>query len=181
MKPEVSRNWDLGLDYDRTYREILARLEEYRGKRTATGRRSLAYTAVLLIQLRNGSRVSEAAEAALKWAETRLREVEVRVRKQRRHPETRLMIIPKQLSEQDRLDVLTQRHWLEGDLSRIEHFARRVFGWNTHSLRYAKISQLGTLGYPAQVIARITHHKRMEFILRYTSQKTADDILKKIE
>jgi len=77
MKPEVSRNWDLGLDYDRTYREILARLEEYRGKRTATGRRSLAYTAVLLIQLRNGSRVSEAAEAALKWAETRLREVEV--------------------------------------------------------------------------------------------------------
>ncbi len=180
-KAEGRKSWDMGLDYDRTYHQILGGLEELRGRRTITARRKLAYCCVLLTQLRNGSRVSEAVDAVLEWCSTRKREVEVTVRKQRNSAEKRNMVIPKQLMEQDRLDVLALKDWLPQDPSRIEHFARRSFGWNTHSLRYAKVSQLGSLGYPAQVIARVTHHRKLDFILRYTQQKLADQVLRKVD
>lgn len=180
-KAETRKGWDLGLDYDRTYRQILGKIEELRGKRTVTARRKLAYSIVLLTQLRNGSRVSEAVDAVAEWVSSKKREVEVTVRKQRKNPEKRIMVVPKQLSEQDRLDVSGLRDWLLRDRTRIEHFARREFGWNTHSLRYAKVSQLSALGYPPQVIARITHHKKLDYIMRYTSQKLADEALRKVE
>jgi hypothetical protein len=83
-KAEGRKSWDMGLDYDRTYRQILGRLEELRGRRTITARRKLAYACVLLTQLRIGSRVSEAVDAVVEWCSTRRREVDVTVRKQRK-------------------------------------------------------------------------------------------------
>lgn len=91
------------------------------------------------------------------------------------------MVIPRQLSEQDRLDVSAFKEWNLQTPTRIEHFARRTFGWNTHSLMYSKISQLGSLGYPTQVIARVTHRKKIDFILKYTQQKLADELPRRVE
>jgi hypothetical protein len=62
----MSRSWDLGLDYRQVYRMILAKVKEHISRRAFA---SYCYACVLLIQLRNGSRVSEAVNAAIKLAD----------------------------------------------------------------------------------------------------------------
>ncbi len=141
-------------------------------------RRSLAYCAVLLTQLRNGSRVSEAVDAVAAWATTRRREVEVPVRKHR-SPETRIMVIPEELTEEDRLDCAS----LLGDIkpSTVKMYAKRNLGINTHSLRYARITHLAKKGVSPSLIAKITHHRRLDYVLRYTEQKAADELNREID
>jgi hypothetical protein len=53
----MSKSWDLGLDYKQVYKMILAKVKEHISRRAFA---SYCYACVLLIQLRNGSRVSEA-------------------------------------------------------------------------------------------------------------------------
>jgi sugar/nucleoside kinase (ribokinase family) len=61
---------------------------------------SYCYAYVLLIQLRNAPRASEAVEAAIKFADQSSNEVYVRVRK-RRNGYKRLMVLPEELKAQD--------------------------------------------------------------------------------
>ena len=84
----MPRAWDLGLDYDMAYRRLLAHI---RG-----GRGNPCYDAILLIQLRNGSRVSEAVRAFKEFVRRRSVEAVVRVSK-RRDGATRLMVLPREL------------------------------------------------------------------------------------
>jgi len=58
----VRRGWDSGLDFEEAYRRILGHM---------LGSRS-PYDVVLLIQLRNGSRVGEAVEAVRQFCAARL-------------------------------------------------------------------------------------------------------------
>ena len=67
----MSKSWDLGLDYKQVYRMILAKVKEHISKRAFA---SYCYACVLLIQLRNGSRVSEAVNAAIKLADQKSNE-----------------------------------------------------------------------------------------------------------
>ena len=48
--------WDRGLDYRRVYKELLRELREHLSRRAFT---SFCYAIILLIQLRNGSKISE--------------------------------------------------------------------------------------------------------------------------
>jgi len=64
---------DSGLDYAGAYQRTLSHL-------TKTNE---PYDVVLLVQLRNGSRVGEAVEATLRFSETREGEVLMRVEKHR--------------------------------------------------------------------------------------------------
>ncbi|MFP3321024.1 MAG: hypothetical protein RXO24_10685, partial [Acidilobus sp.] len=61
----VKRGWDSGLDYNETYQKILSHLN----------RSKKPQDVVLLIQLRNGSRVGEAVEALRQFCETGKSEV----------------------------------------------------------------------------------------------------------
>ena len=171
-------SWDRGLDYERTKKLLVERIKELRGKRGVRARRAIAYSAVLLIQLRNGSRVSEAADALREWVTTKKREVEVAVRKHRT-PETRKMVIPEELKEEDRLDASSVLEAVKP--STVKVYARRSFGFNTHSLRYARITHLAKKGVSPSLIAKITHHRRLDYVLRYTEQKAADEINREVE
>ena len=93
----MPRSWDLGLDYKRTYRLLLTKIRTHYKRRAL---RHYTYAIILLIQLRNGSRISEAIEGLRKFIESGKRKVEVRVRKHKK-PEYRLMILPKELSLKD--------------------------------------------------------------------------------
>jgi len=169
--------WDLGLDYARAYRVLLARIREHRG-RAAWSR--YCYAIVLLVQLRNGSRVSEAVDAVVEMARAGKREVRVRVRK-RRDGAVRVMVLPRELRPRD---LAPCRDALSGDpervVERVKAYAKRVLGWNTHSLRYAFITHLLRRGVSPSIIAKITGHATLDYILRYTQRKTAEEVLRSL-
>ena len=76
--------WDRGLDFEVESRRLIKIIKDRKGGvRNATRR---AYATVLFIQLRNGLRIREAVEAAVKWARTRERKFLV-VAGKSRHPE----------------------------------------------------------------------------------------------
>jgi len=180
----MPRHWDEGLDYEKTYKRLVNHLRALREDATEKGLVRRFYTMVLLTQLRNGSRVGEAIDMVCHAMRTGERDARVRVEK-RSDGETRRMILPDEIT---RLDLLQTRAVCEERLARgkrwlvslISTYARRRLGFNTHSLRYAFITHLSRHGYSPQVIAKITGHKRLDFILSYTQEKLADKILENL-
>ncbi|MEM4068084.1 MAG: hypothetical protein QXV17_14625 [Candidatus Micrarchaeaceae archaeon] len=166
-------NWDKGVDYVAVY-NILRRNLYSRKKR------EICYSAILLIQLRNGSRISEAVEGFKQYLLTRKNEIYVRVRKKKRE-DYRLMIIPEELLSVD-LSIC-------GDLlniddrklrDRVRKYISNKYKINTHSLRYAFITYLLKNNINVSIIAKITHHSNLNYILHYTQQKWSEEVLKNI-
>ncbi len=158
------------MDYNVVRRDLVGRLRDARPV-------ARAYISILLIQLSNGLRISEAVEAAFKWAETGRRKLRVRVRK-RRDPYERLVVVPRELGRGERLAVAGLRvHGLDTVVSRIKSWTRKALGFNTHALRYAFISQLAERGVSAQLIAKLTGHKKLDYILSYTQKRAAEELL----
>jgi integrase len=173
--------WDRGVEYE-VLESLLRRLLE-----TAKKDRDYLYAAILYTQLKNASRVSEAVEAILEFARTGAREVYVRVRK-RRDGYRRLMVIPP-LVERRRVA------WAAGeDVERLKH---RVEVWcpehlrvkregrevrvNTHSIRYAAITHLAArLKIAPQLVAKVTGHKKLDYILHYTQLVQAEELLREV-
>ena len=185
-------SWDLGLDYQQTYNMLLKELKKARNQ---NGTRSLArraYLAVLLTKLRNGSRLREAVDAVIEFYKQKKKVVEVRVQKKKKE-EYRKMVMPKELKPGDikiaaeKLIALIEKYENKEDLTdeekknrvtaTISAWAKKYLKIKTHCLRYAYITQLVKKGYNPAVIAKITHHSKLERILDYTQQKIADEIL----
>jgi site-specific recombinase XerD len=107
-------------------------------------------------------------------------ELQVPVSKKRRKQEERLMIIPRELQSIvspcfDLKDVDEKVL-----VNRVKSYCVRTYNFNTHSLRYAFITHLLRLGVSPSIIAKITKHSRLDFILAYTQERAAEEILKKI-
>jgi len=165
--------FDRGIDFESTYRKIVRLINQAEDKKRC-------YLAVALIQLRNGLRAIEAVRAFKHYIISKQVEFEIAVVKKKR-PETRLVVIPVELVSVDLdgcrelLDVedkrLTDRykHWLLYNLK-----------INSHSLRYAFITYLLKHGVSPSIIAKITRHSKLDFILRYTQQKAAEDVLRSL-
>ena len=163
--------WDKGLDFEATYSRILRHMK--RAKPPAK-----CYDGILLIQLRNGSRISEAVRAFKAFLNTKSVEVEVQVSKVSKRREARLMVIPRELlsiasSCRDLKDV--EEKVL---VNRVKNYCVDTYGFNTHSLRYAFITFLLRQGVSPAIIAKITRHSRLDFILTYTQEKAAEEILR---
>ena len=131
--------WDCGLDYVKTYKRIL---NHY--KKEAKNDIQKGYDIILLTQLRNGSRISEAIEFLTKISKSprdfKIQD-EVRVRKCRKY-KTRIMVLPEEFHK-EKLQIL-RLHYVFANASndKLSHYARKTFGFNTHSLRYAFVSYL---------------------------------------
>ena len=169
----MPRSWDKGVDFEVAYRRILRHMHGVRFP-------SKCYDAILLIQLRNGLRISEAVRTFLQFLKTKSVEVEVQLSKKRR-PETRLAVIPKELHD---VNLSECRELLEVDeklLSRrLRRYCIETFGFNTHSLRYAFITYLLRQGVNPSIVAKITKHGKLDFILRYTQERVAEEILREM-
>jgi integrase len=172
----MSRSWDLGLDYRQVYRMILAKVKEHISRRAFA---SYCYACVLLIQLRNGSRVSEAVDAAIKFADQKSSEVYVKVRK-RRDGYERLMVLPEELKIQD-ISICREILSRGNAALRVKVYAKKVLGINTHSLRYARITHMLRNNISPSIVAKITGHKKLDYILTYTQIKTAEEALRNIK
>ncbi len=133
-----------------------------------------------MIQLRNGSRISEAIEAFKRFMITRKNEIYVKVRKKRRDDQ-RLMIIPEELQL---VNVVECSDLINIDDKRLRDRVRKFlysrYRINTHSLRYAFITYLLKNNVNVSIIAKITHHSNLNYVLHYTQQRLADEVLRSI-
>jgi len=168
--------WDKRVDFIKMknrFERDLKKLEKE--KLTYRRLKEMCYISILLIQLVNGSRISEAIEGLKKAIEENKNEVYVRVRKQKNN--VRLIVIPKIVMKKLKFIRLIVP-FITRD--KVRSFCRYNYKINTHSLRYAFVSHLGEKGYPAQVIAAITQHKNLNYIIRYTQQNLGEKILKEM-
>jgi len=178
--------WDKGVDYVAAYQRILYHLNrDYeRAQRYKPGRKRIpgcCYAAILLIQLKNAARISEAVRAFREYLVTRRAEVQVLVSKKRKK-EYRLMVIPQEILELDFSMCMGLLDRPENSIVDVaKHYARKKLKLNTHSLRYSKITHLLAQGVDSAVIAKITHHSNVNFIKTYTQEKYAHDILRKTD
>lgn len=167
--------WDKGLSYERELKRLKKLLKEEKNPKR------LAYYSILLIQLCNGARISEAVEGALEWATTGKREVKVRARKRTKEEYSRLIRIPSDLSSKHRIAIAGLKPiGVEKLTDRVKHFCRNQLGYNTHALRYAFITHLTHLGYSPSLIAKITGHKSLDHILSYTEKQLAEEVLRRL-
>lgn len=159
--------WDKNVDYEYMYHRLLRDISRSKKRLDA------CYSSILLIQLRNGSRISEAVRAYQKYLMTKQRELMIRVSKKKKYEE-RLMIIPDQVKICAELSQVKEDTLIE----RVRKYAEYHYNINTHSLRYAFITYLLRSGVNAAIVAKITKHRSLEHILTYTQAKAAEEILR---
>ena len=164
--------WDRGLDYEHEYKRLLRLYREEKRKARKTN------LLVLLTALRNGSRVSEAIEFLQQALEKGERGLEIRVEKQKKDPNTRLMILPREIHLKELRELA---YWIRNRTRQKVYSTARSLGYNPHALRYAFISYLAEKGVAAQLIAKITGHRKLDYILYYTQKKKAEDLLLKAD
>jgi integrase len=175
--------WDHASERGLGYGDLLRLLEDR--LEAAKSDKEYAYLAALYTQLRNGCRVSEAARALLLFSKSGSRKLRVPVSKRRDRVE-RLVLIPPNV-EFRRVAWLAEefkRKPLEKAARalalRLKVFSLRELGINTHSLRYAFITHLAEKGVAPQLIAKITGHARLDYVLHYTQRMAAEDLLEKL-
>jgi Phage integrase family. len=159
----VKTSWDKGVDFESTYRRILRHLQ-------SNNKITKCYDAILLTQLRNGCRVSEAVRAFLEFVKTSQVEVYVDVAK-KKQKEQRLVVIPNEIIHlRDYCSELLSVDFRKL-VDRVKHYCRYTYNFNTHSLRYSFITYLLKNGVSVSIIAKITRHSRLDYILVYTQEK----------
>lgn len=175
-------SWDRGISYKKLEKAIRQAIDERKkivmDKEDAkTKLRTLTKACALYTQLLNGSRISEACEALRKFHESGEREVKVMLGKQtdeqikkQRYVRTRLIHIP---------DIVITT-WIVPNVletSKIASWCINVFGFNTHTLRYAFVTKMSDEGMSPQNIAKITGHRNLEYIIDYTQEIEANEKL----
>ena len=65
-------------------------------------------------------------------------------------------------------------------MKRIKVYAVKELWINTHSLRYARITHMLRNNVSPSIVAKITGHKKLDYILKYTQIKTAEEALRSI-
>lgn len=162
----MRRGWDAGIPYDSLLTKLL------KAKKSAKSDIEKCYISILLIQLRNGSRISEAVRAYKQFLQDGKFDQFVRLSKQKTE-NYRKMKIPQ--------DVTVCGELLDVDekklITRVRSFAKKRLNINTHSLRYAFITKLLEKGVESAIIAKITGHKNLNHIITYTQSKVAERIL----
>jgi integrase len=166
-------NWDKGLDYETAYRVILRKINSVKNNTTK------CYFTIALIQLRNGSRISEAIRAFKEWVKTNKTEIYVNVSK-KKHNELRLMIIPNEISQYrllcvDLLEVNDKRL-----RNRILSTLYYYFKFNTHSLRYAFITYLLRNNVNVAIVSKLIKHSKLDTLLSYVQVREAERVLREI-
>jgi len=173
-------SWDRGIDYDLLRKRLLRLYKNLREKADGSKRyrKRLALSMALMIQLRNGCRVSEAIEALHKMASTGQRKVMVRVRKVKKEEKLREVVLPKAVPDSDLRLVKKEAESVTVD--QVKSFARYNLGINTHSLRYAFITHLTVeKGVQPNVVAKITGHVDLDHLITYTQRVKAEEILER--
>lgn len=176
------RTWDKEIDYKEWEKRLKHDLKMYRDRVNKTGKKRyltrFTYTAILLVQLINGTRCIEAVKAVYFFVETGEREYKVKAAK---GGERRVIFIPPYITYDDiNLLRLSLSNRTIKDVNRsVRVYAVRFLKINTHSLRYAAITYFSDVYHlPDQIVAKITGHTKTKYIRDYIQSRTAKDILR---
>lgn len=184
-KQSHKRKWDCGIDFEKEYEKLRFALISEAKNNIFNNNIKKQKVAILLIALRNGSRIGEARNAYNEFIKTNKNEVEVVVEKQGYKrtkkddgtieksyiPNYRKMVIP--------IEVKNYGKYISND-ENLCAFSKRFFHYNPHSLRFAFITYLGKKNYSPAVIAKITKHRSLNMVINYTQEKEAERVLKEI-
>jgi len=199
------KTWDKGIDYEKIYKMFKNDLEKLKNKEILykNDLKKYAYLIIFLTQLRNGCRIWEAIAAIINFClninniDWESPTVIVRTQK-RKDGTTREIILPKCINKEDIekvknifLDIVKEfenAKTIEERRKIKEKIVKRLDAWlyknynklNSHSLRYAYITYLGRMGTPAQILAKITKHKNINYIEHYTQSQIAREILRNV-
>jgi len=172
----VTGTWDLGLKFE----DILQRLLDFkkvlreRAKVQELGpklRKQLAKVNILILQLVNGMRISEAIECYYRFLEEGKRELMIKAGKSDRY---RLCVIPPAI---DSVDVKLTRGLPRPTPSLVWDFARVHFNINTHGLRYAFINHMLEKGVDPVTVGKMLAYKKLDTLLTYVQQRRAHEEL----
>lgn len=180
-------SWDKRLNFDewdqrfkKDLRDLSKEREYYmlKGKPVPiTIMTRLLYTSILLTQLENGSRISEAVEAILNFKANSERIQKVRARKRKKMNKGKdvdvLIKIPSAVKKQY-LDLSDDD--FDKVLNGVKMYAKRYYKINTHSLRYSWIAKMGREGVPTNLISKAIRHTNIQTIENYTAEDEADMI-----
>ncbi|MEM4619445.1 MAG: hypothetical protein QW607_04455 [Desulfurococcaceae archaeon] len=171
--------WDKGVDYEKTYNLILKTMLKNIGKNKVNA----CYDAVLLIQLRNGLRISEAVRSFKKYLTTGEKELYVELSKKKTHEE-RLTIIPDEIYVNKNVKkICSELIKIVDDklVKRVKVYSLRKYRINTHSLRYSFITYLLEQGVNPAIVSKIVKHSKLDLLLTYVQKRIADDVLKNLD
>jgi hypothetical protein len=177
-------SWDKRINFDEWDQRFkndlhdLAKEKEYyelkRKPIPATVLKRLLYTSILLTQIENGSRISEAVESILDFKESSERVQKIRARKRKKNNRGKdvdvLIKIPSAVKKQ----YLMLDYPFEKTLNGVKMFAVRYYRINTHSLRYSWIAKMGREGIPTNLISKAIWHMNIQTIENYTAEDEAD-------
>jgi len=180
MKKKGLRKWDRGITFESLLAQLMNLYNQYtfafftdRGVRIA---RKLCYSAIGLIQLRNGLRAQEAIDSFYYWLETKEKVFYIRAKK---HGEERPVKIPAMLKYPD----LFEASRLAGKITMRAYgkWVERKLGVNTHTLRYAFIRKLLDLEVPGDKISLVLGHRKPDTTYEYEKTYEKLRILEKID
>lgn len=203
--PEIDKGWDRDIDFIPIKEKLL---DELNSKHNLFLRETdryekqiilnkLIYIMIALIQLRNGSRISEACNAMQQFinADDLTQKVLVKIaksegmkynnrtkKKQMSKPRYRKIMFPDWIDENIFLDVKEAKPIclnIKDSLlrQRVRDYLLHNFDCNTHSLRYACINHLMyTQKRPMADIAKFVGHSSVNQLVTYTQQKNCDQI-----
>ena len=140
----------------------------------------LAYLAISLIQLQNGSRISETIEATKQFISDYECKVAVIIIAKRKDGFRRKILLPELITKEilERIKPEIKGDTIEELSKKIRMFLTRHYGWNTHSLRYALINYLAIeKKVPINLVSKLVGHKNMNQLLTYTQNKHVDELL----
>lgn len=160
-------SWDRGVEYEFVLNKLVRLINSEKSDKNK------CYASILLIQLVNGARISESIRGYKEYLKTGKTELRVRVSKKKQE-DLRLMVIPNNIVKCYEFVDIDDKLLRD----RVIYYCRKKLRVNTHSLRYAFITHLLKYNVSPSIIAKITRHSKLDFILHYTQQKTAEELLR---
>lgn len=199
MEENINRGFDRGIDYEDIKNKILKKMydvyNKYTEKNTKIGIKRLIYCVIALIQLRNGSRISEAVKSfeifinngkekrvVVKISKTGAIKIKKNGEKITTKVRTREMMWPTWVNND--IYNLLKNNILVKEIIKSGKLKKRVldymlinFKCNTHSLRYAFINYaLYELKRPINDVAKFVGHANTAQMVTYTQLKNSNQI-----
>ncbi len=196
---EVFTGWDKGVDYRDIFPQLVSKyhaLKEIKATRYNINKR--IYLLIALIQLKNGSRVSEACDAFTymlakgfqKTATVKIAKSESKKSRKLDNGEKeqfttkaryRTMTFPQEWIKITDIDKIAEMTNHLPAIQRLEtcvnNFLARNYKINTHSLRYSRINYLINVEKtPLNLVAGSVGHKGLGQLVTYTQNKEIDKL-----
>lgn len=182
VSDNINGTFDKGVNYSDAHKKFTDEINNIYSKDYINQHelKRLAYLVISLIQLQNGSRISETIEATRQFmADLEIKIAVITIAK-RKDGFRRKILLPELITADilERIKPEIKNDSIEELSKKIRMFLTRHYGWNTHSLRYALINYLAIeKKTPINLVSKLVGHKNMNQLLTYTQNKHVDELL----